>query len=234
MMRLFIHLILLAWFIPFAATGQNFTAQRNNMVDEQIVKRGVRDSQVIEAMRTVKRHKFVPKQSRHMAYSDRPLPIGHNQTISQPYIVALMTDYLNLEENDKVLEIGTGSGYQAAVLSMITPNVYSVEIIPELAKEARATLAEQGYDKVQIKIGDGFQGWKEHAPYDGIIVTASPAEVPQPLKDQLAEGGRIIIPVGGPLFQSLVLLKKIDGKIQKQEITGVRFVPMVDDKGKRH
>jgi protein-L-isoaspartate(D-aspartate) O-methyltransferase len=234
MIRLFIHLILLVWFIPFAATGQNFMAQRNKMVEEQIVKRGVRDSQVIKAMRTVKRHKFVPEQSRQMAYLDRPLPIGHNQTISQPYIVALMTNYLNLEKNDKVLEIGTGSGYQAAVLSLITPNVYSVEIRPELAKAARATLTEQGYDNVQIKTGDGFQGWKEHAPYDGIIVTASPAEIPQPLKDQLAEGGKIIIPVGGPVFQRLVLLKKTNGKIHRQEITGVRFVPMINEKGKRH
>ncbi|MFW5915942.1 MAG: protein-L-isoaspartate(D-aspartate) O-methyltransferase, partial [Bacteroidota bacterium] len=150
------------------------------MVEEQLERRGIEDPQVLQAMRSVKRHEFVPEQNRHMAYSDRPLPIGQDQTISQPYIVALMTDYLNLEKGDKMLEIGTGSGYQAAVLSKITPNVYSIEIVEELAERARKTLREQRYDNVRIKIGDGYKGWEEHAPFDGIIVTASPSDVPEP------------------------------------------------------
>ncbi|MFP4619783.1 MAG: protein-L-isoaspartate(D-aspartate) O-methyltransferase [Bacteroidales bacterium] len=228
------QIMILTIFLPIAACAQNYTQQRTKMVEEQLERRGIEDPQVLQAMRSVKRHEFVPEQNRHMAYSDRPLPIGQDQTISQPYIVALMTDYLNLEKGDKMLEIGTGSGYQAAVLSKITPNVYSIEIVEELAERARKTLREQGYDNVRIKIGDGYKGWEEHAPFDGIIVTASPSDVPEPLKKQLAEGGRMVIPVGGTIFQNLVLLEKENGEIKKKEISGVRFVPMLDDKGDRH
>lgn len=229
-----IHVIILTLFFPFVVNAQDFNRQRNRMIEEQIIKRGIKDPQVLRAMRSVKRHEFVPEHNRHLAYSDRPLPIGFDQTISQPYIVALMTNYLDLEKGDKVLEVGTGSGYQAAVLSEITSNVYSIEIVKDLAERARKTLREQGYSNVRIKIGDGYKGWEEYAPYDGIIVTASPSEVPPPLKAQLAEGGRLIIPVGGPIFQNLVLLKKENGKIKRTEVSGVRFVPMVDDKGDRH
>ena len=234
MKKAIVQIFILAIIFPFAAHAQNYAKLRNKMVEEQIKRRGIKDPHVLEAMRSVKRHKFVPEYNRHFAYSDRPLPIGHNQTISQPYIVALMTDYLNIEKGDKVLEIGTGSGYQAAVLSEITPNVYSVEIIKDLAERARKTLRDQGYTNIRIKIGDGYKGWEEHAPYDGIIVTASPSEVPPPLKEQLAEGGRLIIPVGGPVFQNLVLLEKRNAKIKRTEVSGVRFVPMVDDEGDRH
>jgi protein-L-isoaspartate(D-aspartate) O-methyltransferase len=234
MKRMISFLILLLFLSPQIVIAQNYYGQRQQMVKEQIEKRGIKDARVLEAMRKVKRHVFVPEAYRDLAYSDRPLPIGNDQTISQPYIVALMTDYLNLKKGDKVLEVGTGSGYQAAVLAEITPEVYSIEIIPELAENARSVLRDQGYNQVNIKIGDGYKGWKEHAPYDGIIVTASPSDVPPPLKAQLAEGGRLIIPVGGAVFQKLILLEKQNGKIERKEISGVRFVPMVDDEGERH
>ena len=220
--------------IPLTAVSQDYDAERRNMVDQQILNRGIRNTRVLDAMRAVERHYFVPEQYRHMAYSDRPLPIGHQQTISQPYIVALMTDYLNLKEEEKVLEIGTGSGYQAAVLAELVGQVYSVEIVEELAHRARKTLEELGYENVHIRIGDGYKGWEEHAPYDAIIVTASPSDVPPALKEQLAEGGRMVIPVGGPVFQKLVLLRKEDGKVKQTDVTSVRFVPMVDEEGDRH
>ena len=215
-------------------TAQNYAEERAQMVKWQIENRGINDPEILDAMRTVKRHHFVPKQYRSRAYRDGPLSIGHGQTISQPYIVALMTEKLQLDENDKVLEIGTGSGYQAAVLAEITPHVYSIEIVEELAIKVREALRQQGYSNVHMKIGDGFKGWKKHAPFDGIIVTCSPSNVPEPLKQQLAEGGRMIIPVGGPYIQQLVLLKKKQGKIEKSSVSGVRFVPMVDDEGDRY
>ena len=220
--------------VPLTTVAQDYEAERRNMVDQQILNRGIRNPRVLDAMRNVPRHRFVPEDYRHMAYSDRPLPIGHEQTISQPYIVALMTDYLNLKEGEKVLEIGTGSGYQAAVLAELVDQVYSVEIVSELAQRARETIGDLGYDNVHIRTGDGYKGWPENAPYDAIIVTASPTDVPPPLKEQLAEGGRMVIPVGGPVFQKLVLLRKIDGKVRQTDVTSVRFVPMVDEKGDRH
>lgn len=220
--------------IPLTTVSQDYDAERSNMVDQQILNRGIRNARVLDAMRSVERHHFVPEQYRHMAYSDRPLPIGYQQTISQPYIVALMTDYLNLKEGEKVLEIGTGSGYQAAVLAELVGQVYSVEIVEELAHRARKALDELGYDNVHVRIGDGYKGWEEQAPYDAIIVTASPSDIPPPLKDQLAEGGRMVIPVGGPVFQKLVLLRKKDGKVKQTDVTSVRFVPMVDEEGDRH
>ena len=220
--------------VPLTIVAQDYEAERRNMVDQQILNRGIRNPRVLDAIRNVPRHRFVPEDYRHMAYSDRPLPIGHEQTISQPYIVALMTDYLNLKEGEKVLEIGTGSGYQAAVLAELVDQVYSLEIVSELAQRARKTIGDLGYDNVHIRTGDGYKGWPENAPYDAIIVTASPTDVPPPLKEQLAEGGRMVIPVGGPVFQKLVLLRKIDGKVRQTDVTSVRFVPMVDEKGDRH
>ena len=200
---------------------------RQKMVNEQIIARGVRAESVIKAMQKVERHLFVPEQYRNFAYSDRPLPIGEGQTISQPYIVALMTELLDLKKSDKVLEIGTGSGYQAAILAEICDSVYTIEIIPSLGKQAQALLRELGYYNIHCKIGDGYLGWPEHAPYDGIIVTCAPSKIPQPLKEQLAEGGRMVIPVGATYTQELVLVTKTKGKLIQKSVIPVRFVPML-------
>ena len=200
---------------------------RQKMVNEQIIARGVRTESVIKAMQKVERHLFVPEQYRNFAYSDRPLPIGEGQTISQPYIVALMTELLDLKKSDKVLEIGTGSGYQAAILAEICDSVYTIEIIPSLGKQAQVLLKELGYHNIHCKIGDGYLGWPEHAPYDGIIVTCAPSKIPQPLKEQLAEGGRMVIPVGATYTQELVLVTKTKGKLIQKSVIPVRFVPML-------
>jgi protein-L-isoaspartate(D-aspartate) O-methyltransferase len=196
------------------------------MVEQQIVARGVHDPGVLAAMRTVPRHEFVPLDQRAAAYDDRPLPIGDGQTISQPYIVALMTEVLELSPGNRVLEIGTGSGYQAAVLAELTDQVYTIEIVESLGKKAGETLERLGYDRVQLRIGDGYSGWSEHAPYDAIIVTCAPESIPQPLVDQLAEGGRMVIPVGPQYSQQLVLVVKEKGEIHQQDIIPVLFVPM--------
>jgi protein-L-isoaspartate(D-aspartate) O-methyltransferase len=214
--------------------SDEFTAQRENMVRDQIEKRGIRDPRVLDAMHTVKRHLFVPEKLRSLAYADRPLPIGHGQTISQPYIVAFMTEALNLNADDRVLEIGTGSGYQAAVLGEICRGVYTIEIIEPLGADARDLLAELGYDNVFVTIGDGYQGWPEHAPFDAIMVTCSPGQIPQPLQDQLAEGGRMIIPVGERHAQQLYLLEKKEGRIIQKSILPVLFVPMIDKEGRTY
>ncbi len=198
---------------------------RKEMVRDQIVARGITDTNVIKAMLTVERHRFVPKELEKLAYNDYPLPIGEEQTISQPYIVALMSEELELKNSDKVLEIGTGSGYQAAILSMITQKVYTIEIIPSLAQSAAQRLKELGYNNVSVKCGDGFLGWPEAAPFDAIIITCAPPEVPRPLIEQLAENGRLIVPLGED-FQVLTLYKKVDGKLTKNYIAPVRFVPM--------
>jgi len=227
-------LICIIIFVPVLIFGQNYSAQRTSMVQKQIKERGIRDKSVVQAMLSVERHKFVPDRLKHLAYQDRPLPIGHDQTISQPYIVALMTWALNPDKNDKILEVGTGSGYQAAVLAEIVDQVYSVEIVEPLGEKARKTLKNQGYNNVHVRIGDGYKGWKKYAPFDGIIVTCAPSEVPEPLKNQLAEGGRLVIPVGGPVFQELVLYEKKKGKLVKNEISSVRFVPMLDEEGNRY
>lgn len=191
----------------------------------------VKDSKVLAAMRTVPRHVFVPPNMRRQAYADSPLPIGHGQTISQPYIVALMTELLALTPESKVLEIGTGSGYQAAVLAHLTPHVYSIEIIKPLAERAGKTLRQQGYAEVKTRRGDGYFGWKEKAPFDAIIVTCAAGHLPPPLWEQLKPGGRIVIPIGGPHeLQRLVLVTKTaDGKRRSKTVTAVRFVPLTRD-----
>jgi len=207
---------------------------RRVMVMTQIQARGVSDERVLAAMQKVPREEFVPEEQRPYAFDDRPLPIGEGQTISQPYIVALMTELLDLKEGEKVLEIGTGSGYQAAVLAELTPNVYTIEILETLGKRAEETLARLGYADVKVKIGDGYKGWPEHAPFDAIIVTCAPQQVPQPLKDQLREGGRMVIPVGPQWTgQTLYVLRKKGGKVREEEVIPVRFVPMVREGGGR-
>jgi protein-L-isoaspartate(D-aspartate) O-methyltransferase len=203
--------------------------RRARMVETQIVARGVRDAHVLAAMKQVPRHLFVDPKERAQAYEDHPLPIAGNQTISQPYIVALMTELADLTPTEKVLEIGTGSGYQSAVLSRLAGEVYSIEIVPELARESAVRLRQLGYGNVTVKEGDGYRGWPEHAPFDAILVTAAPDRIPQPLLDQLAPGGRMVIPVGS-FFQELkVLSKDKNGKITEKDILPVRFVPMTGE-----
>ena len=199
---------------------------RERMVKEQVIARGIKDERVIKAMLKVERHKFVPEGLRWLAYQDRPLPIGYGQTISQPYIVALMTELLGVKGDEKVLEIGTGSGYQAAILAEIAKEVYTIEILEPLAKEAEAKLKNLGYENIKVKCGDGFLGWPEYAPFDCIIVTCAPEEIPHPLIEQLKEGGRMVVPVG-KLWQELKLILKEDGKIKVIDIVPVRFVPML-------
>jgi protein-L-isoaspartate(D-aspartate) O-methyltransferase len=208
-----------------------YTKRRHSMVKNQIMLRGVKDSKVLDAMLEVERHLFVPPGARSEAYGDYPLSIGHGQTISQPYIVAFMTEALNLTGDEKVLEIGTGSGYQAAVLAEICDSVYTIDIIEPLAKSAAKLLGELGYKNVFVKTGDGYLGWPEHAPFDAIIVTCSPTHVPGPLEEQLAEDGYMIIPVGEQYYQELVLLKKKNGRLKRDNVLSVRFVPMINEKG---
>jgi len=200
---------------------------RKTMVEQQIKERGIHNTKVLGALMDVQRHKFVPDEYKNFSYDDRPLPIGHNQTISQPYIVAYMTEILNPDPAKKVLEIGTGSGYQAAILSLLYKEVYTIEIIGPLAEKAKKVFAEEGYSNIKVKIGDGYQGWKEYAPFDAIIVTCAPTNIPQSLVQQLAEGGKMIIPVGKPYNQVLYLLEKREGKIRKTATLSVQFVPMV-------
>ena len=201
------------------------------MVEDQIKGRGVKDQAVLKAVSTVKRELFVPEKYRDLAYSDRPLPIGHKQTISQPYIVAYMTEQLQVEKHQKVLEIGTGSGYQAAILAELANHVFTIEIIPELAEGAEKVLHENKYSNITVRTGDGYKGWPEEAPFDRIMVTAAPEEIPEALVEQLAQGGRMIIPVGANLFmQYLWMIKKDkDGIVTKEKILPVRFVPMVKE-----
>ncbi len=203
----------------------DFSVMRNKMVREQIAARGVTDPAVLDAMEKVPRHLFVDEEYASSSYNDYPLPIGCGQTISQPYIVGLMSELLCPSSGDRILEIGTGSGYQSAVLGEIVKEVYSVEIIPDLTERAEAVLKELGYKNIRLKTGDGFLGWKEHAPYDGIIVTCAPDEIPAPLIEQLKEGGRLVIPVGEG-FQNLKLGEKKNGKFSVRDIIAVRFVPM--------
>jgi protein-L-isoaspartate(D-aspartate) O-methyltransferase len=214
-------------------SGTDYSAQRQEMVRTQIVTRGITDQRVLATMNKVPREEFVPEQLRSASYLDGPVPIGHEQTISQPYIAAFMTEQLRLQPKDRVLEIGTGSGYQAAVLAELVAEVYSIEIVEPLAKTAEATLQRLGYKNVKIKAGDGYQGWPEHAPFDAIIVTCAPGHVPQPLIDQLKEGGRMIIPVGGFGDQELYLLEKKNGELERRAVLPVRFVPMTGEGSKK-
>ncbi|HPB12607.1 MAG TPA: protein-L-isoaspartate(D-aspartate) O-methyltransferase [Bacteroidales bacterium] len=207
-------------------TGDKYQVLREKMVRDQIVSRGISDQLTLKAMQKVPRHLFVPAEYVSRAYNDSPLPIGHGQTISQPFIVAYMTEVVKPTSRKKALEIGTGSGYQAAVLAEIVKEVYSIEIVPELAKESAALLGKLGYENISCKYGDGYQGWKEHAPFDIIVVTAAAPEIPQPLIDQLAENGRLVIPVGPPSsIQELILVEKKNGKTVEKRLTLVRFVP---------
>jgi len=205
--------------------------ERENMVESQLVQRGIKDKRVLDAMRQVPRHLFIPKDARGLAYCDGPLPIGQGQTISQPYIVALMTELLSLRGQEKVLELGTGSGYQAAILSRLVRQVYSVERHATLAEQAKQVLSQLGYHNVVIKVGDGTLGWPEHSPYEAIIVTAAAPYVPQPLTDQLADGGRLVAPVGSRWSQALVKIKRQDQTLTREHLTAVAFVPLVGKYG---
>lgn len=209
-----------------------FEKQRDAMVVTQIESRGVKDSLVLAAMRKVPRHLFVPENLLDVAHSDGPLPIGEAQTISQPYIVALMTELLDLKVGAKVLEIGTGSGYQAAILAEIASEVYTIEIIENLADRAESALRSMGYQNITVRCGDGYQGWEEHAPFDGIMVTAAPDHIPQPLVDQLKMGARLVIPVGD-MFQELIVVTRTEKGIVKQGVIPVRFVPMTGEAERR-
>lgn len=209
-----------------AETQPDFDDLRQRMVTGQLAGRDITNRQALRVMGSVPRHEFVSEAQRSMAYSDRPLPIGHDQTISQPYIVAFMTQALNPRTNDVVLEIGTGSGYQAAILSGLVKTVYSMEIVEPLAQRASADLKRLSFTNVHVRASDGYRGWPEMAPFDAIIVTCAPDHIPQPLVAQLKEGGRMIIPVGPTYNQSLYLLKKTDGKVHRESVLPVRFVPM--------
>jgi protein-L-isoaspartate(D-aspartate) O-methyltransferase len=205
--------------------GKDFAHEREQMVATQVVARGVRDPLTLAAMRKVPRHLFVPPQSMDQAYDDHPLPIGHAQTISQPYVVAFMTEAVGLHGGETVLEVGTGCGYQAAVLAEIAAHVYTIEIVEPLAKEAAERLKRLGYANVSVRAGDGYQGWPDAAPFDAILVTAAAPRIPEPLKQQLRDGGRLIVPVGED-WQELVLVTRRGGQFEERRVLPVRFVPM--------
>jgi protein-L-isoaspartate(D-aspartate) O-methyltransferase len=209
----------------------DYDIQRKRMVDEQLVPRGISDPRVLEAFRSVPRHVFVPGPFDVSSYADRPLPIGEGQTISQPYMVALMTECLRLKSGEKVLEVGTGSGYQAAILAELCERVYTIEREERLLERARKILQEEGYDNIEFKCGDGTVGWEETAPYDGIIVTAGAPYVPEALKEQLAEGGRLVIPVGGQYGQMLVVLTRRGEDFTQDSVCGCIFVPLIGEDG---
>jgi protein-L-isoaspartate(D-aspartate) O-methyltransferase len=208
-----------------------YERSREQMVRLQIEARGIRNRQVLEVMRAVPRHRFVPEYLLGSSYRDSPLPIGEGQTISQPYIVALMTELLELQEHDRVLEIGTGSGYQAAILSRLAASVISVERFPSLARDAHKILAELGYENVRIEIGDGSLGWPEGAPYDAIVVTAASPQIPEPLMGQLADGGRLVAPIGPRWTQHLVCVRRAGDDFRSEALIGVAFVPLIGEHG---
>lgn len=205
----------------------NFQKARDRMVETQLMSRGIKDPRVLEAMRKVPRHMFVDEALQEQAYSDHPMPIGDKQTISQPYIVALMTETLQLKGDEKVLEIGTGSGYQAAILGELAERVFSIERYPNLAYRANQILQKLGYKNIIVRVADGTIGWPDEAPFDAIMVTAGAPRVPQPLVDQLAMGGRLVVPVGDRISQELILVKRVPEGIQKTNLGGVRFVDLV-------
>lgn len=214
-----------------ASDEADFSGARNRMVSEQLTGwgRGITNELVLAAMGKVPRHEFVPVELRGEAYADGPLPIGHGQTISQPYIVAFMTEILDPKPMDRVLEVGTGSGYQAAILAELVSEVYTIEIVEPLGERAAADLKRLNYTNVHVRVGDGYQGWPEEAPFDSIIVTCAPEKVPQPLMEQLKDGGRMIIPVGDRGVQELVLLQKQNGELNQKAVLPVRFVPMTGE-----
>lgn len=210
-----------------ASAAADYPRLRREMVESQLRSRDIWDRGVLEAMGKVPRHEFVPRAVKHLAYEDHPLPIGLGQTISQPYIVALMTQLADPREGARALEIGTGSGYQAAVLAELVDQVYTIEIVPDLARRSAALLKRLGYENIHARAGDGYLGWPEAAPFDVILVTAAAGRIPEPLQEQLAEGGRLVIPVGDPgRVQKLLLLTKEEGRIRRQDVLAVRFVPM--------
>ena len=217
---------------PYAVEEAWYRKMRERMVQTQIERRGIKDPRVLDALRTVPRHRFVPDDLAPRAYDDNALPIGEEQTISQPYIVAIMTELLQLGAHARVLEIGTGSGYQAAVLSALVDTVYTIEIVKVLADQAEKRLSDLGYLNVRVRHGDGYRGWPEHAPFDAVIVTAAPDHVPQPLVDQLKEGGRMVIPVGLHRQDLTLLVKKADG-LRRECVIPVRFVPMTGEAEER-
>ncbi len=218
---------LVLWRLKAQAPG-SFAESRQRMVEVQLKGRDITDAKVLAAMGQVPRHRFVPAYLAPVAYSDQPLPVGQGQTISQPYIVALMTQWAEVKAGDKALEIGTGSGYQAAVLAELTRFVFTIELVPELGRSAAATLKELGYGRVHTRIGDGYQGWPEEAPFDAILVTATAPEVPPALDAQLKDGGRLVIPVGRPgSVQQLIKFRKLGGKLQEEARLPVLFVPLV-------
>ena len=224
-MRVATLITLLIWLMPFRQQ-QDYVKQREEMVKSQIEKRGVEDRATLAALRKIPRHLFVPASSVDDAYDDRPLPIGYGQTISQPYIVAFMTEIIKPQTGHRVLEIGTGSGYQAAVLSEIVKEVYTIELIDSLGSQAKNRLSKLNYKNVTVKTGDGYYGWKDKSPFDAIIVTAAAEHIPPPLIEQLKEGGRMIIPVGSPfMVQQLMLVEKKNGKVRTTSLMPVRFVP---------
>jgi protein-L-isoaspartate(D-aspartate) O-methyltransferase len=215
----------------FMKENDEFTHARERMVEDQIRSRGIKDARVLDAMGTIPRHVFVPSENKHLAYADAPLPIGHRQTISQPFIVALMTELLCLQGDETVLEVGTGSGYQAAILARLAKRVYSLERIPELAEHARGILIALKLENVEVLVADGSQGLPEHAPFGGIMVTAAAPRVPVPLKEQLADGGRLVLPVGEQAGQILECWKRQGDDFNRDRVAPVAFVPLVGEHG---
>ena len=219
-------LLLAAGLFPSWALGQDFGVQRREMVDLQIRQRGIRESSVLKAMEQVPRHLFVPESVRPKAYLDEALPVGPGRAIYQPYVVALMTSLLDLQRGDRVLEVGTGSGYHAAILSRIAREVYSIEIDSAVASQARQRLAALGYYNINVRHGDGYQGWPDKAPFDAILLSAAPPRLPKPLLDQLRVGGRMVVPVGGSFFQDLLVITKTADGLEKRTVIPVRLTPM--------
>jgi protein-L-isoaspartate(D-aspartate) O-methyltransferase len=225
-MHILLYILLFLIVLSPLFSQEPYTERRERMVRSQIEGRGIRDSATLRAMRNVQRHLFVPSNQIRQAYDDGPLPIGYGQTISQPYIVAYMTEIVKPKPGHRVLEIGAGSGYQAAVLAEIVESVYTIEIIPELGGSARERLQQLGYDNISVKIADGYYGWEEYAPFDAIVVTAAAEHIPPPLIEQLKDGGRMIIPVGSPFFiQQLMLVEKKGEDVTTRNLMPVRFVP---------
>lgn len=230
-MNVLAPVLAISMLISFPVQEDAYEERREKLVKESIERRGVKDQAVLKSMRTVQRHLFVPQNRINNAYEDRPLPIGYGQTISQPFIVAYMTEVINPKPEFKVLEIGTGSGYQAAVLGEIVKEVYTIEIVPELGNSAASRLKKLGYKNVNVKVGDGYYGWKEHGPYDAVMVTAAAEFVPPPLIEQLKDGGRMVIPIGSPFFtQTLMLVEKKGKKITTKSLMPVVFVPFTRKK----